>query len=168
MRPRDVSFGIAETAYFVPEIPVRDPDGAIVFDDSGKIALLHATKHNYYKLPGGGIEVGETSEQALKRECLEEIGCNVEITGELGFIVEYRKKYKLNQTSFCYLAKVVDEKGIPKLEPDELADGFETVWFLINEALKKVKESKTNVYEAPYMVTRDTALLETAINSLKK
>ena len=139
---------------------VRKAARAVVFDKDGLVALLHATKNHYYKLPGGGIEPGETNEEALKRECKEEIGCDIEIAGELGFTVEYRKKYNLNQTSFCYIAKVVGEKGVPQLEPDEIAEGFETVWLPIGEAIKKVKESTPTVYDGPYMVARDTAILE--------
>ena len=53
---------------------VRKTARAIVFDEQNFVALIHATKNFYYKLPGGGIETGETKEDALKRECLEEIG----------------------------------------------------------------------------------------------
>ncbi len=73
---------------------VRTAARAIVFDENNNIALLHATKYDYFKLPGGGIEKGEDPESAMRRECLEEIGCNVEVTGELGTILEYRKRFK--------------------------------------------------------------------------
>jgi 8-oxo-dGTP pyrophosphatase MutT (NUDIX family) len=146
----------------------RQAARAIVFDNEGKIALLHATKNFYYKLPGGGIEENETIEEALKRACLEEIGCNVEVVGELGFTLEYRKKYNLSQISHCYIAKLVGKKGTPKLEKDEIEEGFETTWFSLNEALEMVKNSKPTIYEGPYMVTRDTLLLEAALqNNLK-
>jgi len=138
---------------------IRNAARAIVFDNEGLIALLYATKNHYYKLPGGGIEKEETNEEALKRECLEEIGCNIEIIGELGFTVEYRKKYNLNQISYCYVAKIVSEKGTPRLEKDEIEEGFQTIWLSIQDAIKKIKDSSTSDYEAPYMVARDTALL---------
>ena len=142
---------------------IREAAKAIVFDENNLVALLYSTKNRYYKLPGGGVEKDESYETALKRECVEEIGCEVEIINELGVIVEYRKKYNLKQTSYCYLAKVKGKKGVPKLEPDEIEEGFETVWHPIQKALQEIKNnSNFTVYEAPYMVTRDTAFLEEA------
>ena len=145
----------------------REAARAIVFDGDNLVAILHATKTFYYKLPGGGIEAGETNEMALSRECKEEIGCDVEIVKELGSTLEYRKRYKLKQTSYCYIAKLKGEKEIPKLEKDEIAEGFETVWLPIDEALKKVIESKPTIYEGQYMNARDIALIKHAIKILK-
>jgi 8-oxo-dGTP diphosphatase len=127
------------------------------------VALLHATKYDYYKLPGGGIEKGESPEIAMKRECLEEIGCEVEIIKDLGTILEYRKKYMLRQRSYCYVAKLVGKKRTPNLMDDEIEEGFQTVWLTLDEAFKKVSGSSINVYEAQYMVARDTAFLEAAL-----
>lgn len=146
----------------VNKYKVREAARAIVFDDNGSVALLHATKNYYYKLPGGGIENGETNEMALSRECNEEIGCKVKIDKEIGFTVEYRKKYNLKQISYCYIAKLVGEKGIPKLEQSEIDEGFETVWLPFKDAINKVRDSKPTIYEGPYMVARDTILFETA------
>jgi 8-oxo-dGTP pyrophosphatase MutT (NUDIX family) len=137
---------------------------AVVFDEAGLIALLHATKYDYFKLPGGGIEKDEDPVTAMKRECREEIGCDVEVTGELGMIVEYRKKFGLKQTSYCYIAKLVGKKGTPQLMEDEIEEGFQTVWLPLEDALNRVKESQRDVYEAQYMVARDTAFLEAALN----
>jgi len=105
----------------------RQAARAVAFDVDGKVALLHVTKLGFYKLPGGGIDEGETIEEALKRECLEEIGCNVEKYGELGRIIEHRNKLGVKQESFCFLANIVGEKGEPNLMEDEIEDGFEIV-----------------------------------------
>ena len=106
---------------------IREAARAVVFDTNGLVALLHATKNFYYKLPGGGMEKGETMEEALDRECVEEIGCHCKITRELGITTEYCKQFELVKISYCYLAEIVGEKGNPKLEASEIEEGFETV-----------------------------------------
>ncbi len=145
---------------------VREASRAVIFDDDKNIALLHATKYNYYKLPGGGIEKGEDPERALRRECMEEIGCNVKITKDLGTILEYRKKYNLKQISYCYIGNVIGEKGVSQLMDNEIEEGFETVWFPIKNALDKVRNGKKEVYEAQYMIARDTIILEKALQTI--
>jgi 8-oxo-dGTP diphosphatase len=47
----------------------------IVFNDKEKIMLLKEPKGTW-DLPGGRLEHGETFEQAIKRECQEEMGVN--------------------------------------------------------------------------------------------
>ena len=58
---------------------------AVIFDEQGRI---FATQRGYgewkdwWEFPGGKIEAGETSEQALKREIHEELDAEIEV-GEL-------------------------------------------------------------------------------------
>ena len=148
---------------------VREAGRAVVIDENGMIALLHVAKESYYKLPGGGIEDTEDKMTALQRECQEEIGCDVEVIGEIGIIVEYRKIFNLKQTSHCYLAKVKGEKGEPNFTDDEKENGFEQVWLPYGEALKVLSESKaTNIEGNAYIVPRDTAFLEEAGTLVKQ
>jgi ADP-ribose pyrophosphatase YjhB (NUDIX family) len=144
---------------------VREAARAVVFDSDKNVALLYSKVNDYYKLPGGGVEKGEDYRAALARECLEEIGCEVEVLSELGMIVKYRKKHQLKQVSYCYTAKVQGKKGSPTLTQDEIEEGFETVWIPLEIGLGKIGENKKfSIYEAPYMVARDTAFLEVAIS----
>ena len=52
---------------------------------NGSIALMHRIKKinnevlDYYVVPGGGVENGESLEEALKREMLEEVGIGIRI-----------------------------------------------------------------------------------------
>ena len=46
---------------------------AIILKD-GKVLLNHIAKYDCYEFPGGGIEAGETPEQAMQREVAEETG----------------------------------------------------------------------------------------------
>jgi 8-oxo-dGTP diphosphatase len=135
---------------------------ALVFDTDNNMAIHHATREGYCKLPGGGVEVGESYEEALARECKEEIGCAIEIMHEVASQTEYRKKLLINQTSLCYIARVVGEKGTPAFEPEEIEHGVEVLWLPMAEARRRIAESVRNVYEASYMVARDIALIDAA------
>jgi nucleoside triphosphatase len=53
--------------------------GALIFDPDGKILLIKGKKFkDRYVIPGGHIEVGETFEEALRREVKEETGLDIE------------------------------------------------------------------------------------------
>ncbi|OGG44878.1 hypothetical protein A2673_03270 [Candidatus Kaiserbacteria bacterium RIFCSPHIGHO2_01_FULL_50_13] len=160
---KDVDFGL-ET----PEpksYKERQAARAIVFDNDKNIALLHATKVFYHKLPGGGVEEGEDVIDALKRECLEEIGCGITNIRELGIVEEYRNKFEIHQLSYNYIADLNGEKCEPNFVEDEIADGFEPVWMPLGDAIK-VLESESNVkdYQGKFIQMRDLLLL----NEVKK
>lgn len=57
------------------------PRAAVILIQDGKIALLerHRPDKHYYVFPGGGIDKGETPEQAAIREAEEELGVQVTI-----------------------------------------------------------------------------------------
>lgn len=139
----------------------REAARAVVLDNENNVALLHATKTDYYKLPGGGLDDDTDKIIALKRECREEIGCEVEVLGEIGLVNEWRKFCRLHQISYCYFAKVVGEKGNPGFTESETAEGFEVAWLPYDEALRTLKGSRAEQIEAKgYMVPRDIAILE--------
>lgn len=139
---------------------------AVVFDSEGKIAILNVAKQSYHKLPGGGIEQGENELEALRRECREELGCDIKIYGEVGEIIEYRKIFGLKQISSCYLAKVVGKKGTPEFTLDELADGFQVIWLPPKDAIILfMSETAKNDEGRLYIVPRDRTFLDEAIKS---
>lgn len=55
--------------------------------DAGRVLLHRSEYDDFWALPGGRLEVGETSAQALKREMLEEVGAEVQV-GRLLWIGE--------------------------------------------------------------------------------
>jgi len=53
---------------------------AVITDDEERILQVRATYDGgNWGLPGGSLEPGETVHAALRRECQEELGCDVEI-----------------------------------------------------------------------------------------
>lgn len=146
----------------------RGARGILVHE--GKIALLNVTKHNFHKLPGGGVDGEETIEEAFKRESLEEVGCNCEILDQGGIIIEWRDEYKILQINYVFLGKVVGEIGPNQLMGDEIDDGFMVEWVpfgQIEEVIKKDSPANSN-YEAKFITTRDWAIIKFYSDKLSK
>lgn len=140
---------------------LREAVRAIVLKGQ-KMALLYVSNENYHKLPGGGIEKGENLEEALDREILEEVGVTIEKIKELGRIEECREQHKLKQISYCYTAKVKEDKGELSLTDEEKEEGFELKWVTIDEALNLMKKDIPKDYLGTYVKARDISILEYA------
>ncbi|MCD8482606.1 MAG: NUDIX domain-containing protein [Verrucomicrobia bacterium] len=68
---------------------IRTAARAIIICE-GKLLVVKMSDRRgvYYILPGGGQQPGETLEIALRRECLEEVGLEVQV-GPLLYVREY-------------------------------------------------------------------------------
>jgi len=136
---------------------------AVLLGDAGQVYLLHAAKHGYHKLPGGGIDEGESVEAAMVREVMEEVGCEVEILAEIGEIIEYRNEQELVQTSYCYLARQTGQLHPSALEEGEIEEGLEPVQAsTIDEAIALLRADKPDSIGREFMCKRDLTFLETA------
>ena len=68
---------------------IRNAAKALIIRDNHVLVISKRDSQGLcYLLPGGGQNHGETLEQTLRRECLEEIGATVEI-GKLLFVREF-------------------------------------------------------------------------------
>jgi 8-oxo-dGTP diphosphatase len=64
----------------LPTTPVLTTD-CVVCDGAGRVLLIRRKNEPYkgdYALPGGFVEIGETTEAACRREVLEETGLRVD------------------------------------------------------------------------------------------
>jgi 8-oxo-dGTP diphosphatase len=144
---------------------VRHAARAVITDNDGKVALLHARQRDYYKLPGGGVEQNEDIQKALEREIIEEVGCHATVTGELGIVEEWRDFHELHQISHCFVTQLAGDKGTPGFTESEIEEGFEVVWAEdIDSAIGLVESidiSKADL-EVKFMTRRDAAILRVA------
>jgi ADP-ribose pyrophosphatase YjhB (NUDIX family) len=84
----------------------------------------------YYRPLGGGIEFGESSKNALKRELLEELGAEIEVGDQLGvlenvFTVRDRPGHEI---AFLYHARFTDQSFYEREEMKILDDPASARW----------------------------------------
>jgi len=145
------------------EYKFRRAARAILQGTEGKIALMKVVSKKYHKLPGGGVKHGETIEQALHRELLEEAGVEGDIIRNLGLIFENRYNSEqstgLLQISYCFVVKVNSEKFKINLTKSELNYGLELMWIEPNGALEVIQKDNTQDYGGKFIQIRAQALL---------
>lgn len=146
----------------------RRASRAVVLDNKNKVGILYVSKENYYKLPGGGIKKGESIRSALGRECEEELGVNIKIVKEIGYIVELRDEFKLYQKSYCYLARVISYKKGPRFTKIEKQQKFKNLWISINEAIELFNTNQITNYEGNFIRERDRVFLGHALKLIKQ
>lgn len=144
--------------------------GVLVNDDA-HVALMHFSRTGSYKLPGGGVDAGESIEEALKREIQEETGYDSHGHIYLGVIEEKRYFCGMHQVSHGYLARVGNYIGEAQT-PEEVAEGMTLIWVpSIQHAVWLIKSSHTpdswgSLSGLEMMKRRDVAILETATKHL--
>jgi 8-oxo-dGTP diphosphatase len=95
---------------------IRTAARAVIIDDGKLLAIkMRDQRGIYYILPGGGQKPGETLADTLRRECLEEVGLDVEI-GQLIYVREYigrnhrfsERHVGFHQLEHVFLCRVAD------------------------------------------------------------
>lgn len=86
---------------------------AIVPDQDGRILLIRRTDNNYWSIPGGGLEPGESVRQATAREVMEETGIACEATGLVGIysdpnhVAAYDDGEVRQEFSICFITRML-------------------------------------------------------------
>ncbi|HZU68622.1 MAG TPA: NUDIX domain-containing protein [Ktedonobacteraceae bacterium] len=65
---------------------------ALIFNEQGHILLGHRRDTDWWNLPGGGMEIGETVDEALRREVQEETGLEIEVEKLVGVYSKPQKQ----------------------------------------------------------------------------
>jgi len=96
---------------------------AIVIDPQGRVFLI---KHSYvsgWHLPGGGVETGETVQEALARELLEEGGITA-LEPPLLHGMYFNGRVSGRDHVATFIVRVFRQEGVPR-NPREIVDhGF--------------------------------------------
>ena len=146
----------ADTTKVLEKYNIR---GIVMVD--GKIAMQQSSAGEY-KIPGGGVEKGESYEEALERELLEEVGL-VMIKGsmkECGEITEIRRDIFSSDTKYIshslfYICEVTEERRPITPTASEIKKGYKPVWATAEE----ICETNDRLGKDPW-IKRDTAFIK--------
>lgn len=144
---------------------VRNSARAIIIQN-GRIAMVHSLKYDYYKFPGGGIEEGETSVEALIRETREETGLVIipETVREYGYVHRVQRSdsdltERFVQNNYYYLCSA-EETAVPqKLDSYEAEESYTLEYVDPAAAIEKNRRVTGSPYNR-LMFEREARVLE--------
>ncbi len=146
---------------------VRRTVKAIVFDDSGKIALLANRMNDYLLLPGGGVEKKEIAIDAIERECREEICCGIEIQGSMGTVIDLRDRTGEKCITHCYFGKAKRTEPCDDPTATEKEIGQFVLWLDVDQVrdafARQVADVETGqcvFYNTAFNIVRDAEFLK--------
>jgi 8-oxo-dGTP pyrophosphatase MutT (NUDIX family) len=168
---------------FVIDTKDYNPDGRVhvrpsaraIIERDGRVLVMYSQKYRYYKFPGGGIEAGETPQQALIREVREESGYTVlpETIEEFGSVLRRNRDAKdpeaiFEQQNYYYFCEIGDEKVPIKQEDYEIEEGFTPVWTdCLFSLVRANRESLRRGGGDPALIEREMRVFDLADNAVR-
>lgn len=113
--------------------------GVVIVNDNSEILLIKSERYSTnsieWEIPAGRIEVNETKEEAVKRECIEETGCSLKNLEYLCYVNPSNGMSDLKV--HIYMAKVNSEKNI--IDTNEVID---KKWIKKEKVLSMIKNNE--------------------------
>lgn len=134
----------------------------ILLNDKNEIALVTNPIHNFYLLPGGGIEEGEDIFVAANREVQEEVGFSIREPKLIGSVEEFRSRDMKHYVTTCISAQAGSKIEQDLRTEEEKENGLVVEWFTLSDALillekqvAKQKEKEIPFYNTSFNIVRD-------------
>lgn len=132
--------------------PIRPTVRAVIFRDGDLLAQVKQKpgKRPYLTLPGGKQDPGESMEEALIRECAEEIGARVTV-GPLLHVAEVHKPKAdgLRHQVEMLFACALPASYTPRLGPAPDRSQVDTVWASVHTRQSEFKPGYARLLTAP-------------------
>ena len=138
LTPLGVKMGVYVSQFQLKELYPVSVVCPIVKDEKDRILLVKRAKNPYkgfWAFPGGKIRIGETINDAAKREVKEETGLNIDFKKNLGFVSAI--VYKKDKLEFH--ANLIPVLGFTKDKEIKLNDEHEDYAFASRKKLKGMK-----------------------------
>lgn len=125
---------------------------AVVVNEQGEVLIVKETDHNWWDIPGGGLDHGETIKEGLARELHEEVGYVGDFEYEIidasePHVIEH---LDITQIRFTFLVRPAnlnfqpgdDGDEIKFIDPDEFKDSEDfaeqSIYRLSKKALERL------------------------------
>ena len=121
-----------------------------IIEQDSKFLIMRVNKTTYYHIPGGHIEMGENSKQAIIREIKEEIGCDIEEVNLFAIQENFwvRNNKKCHGIEFYYIIKPKYElqmKDCQGIENDKGKENILDFKWVTSEELKDIDLRPSNI-----------------------
>lgn len=121
-----------------------------VIKQEDKFLIMRVNETPYYHIPGGHIEIGEDSKEALIREIKEEIGCDVKEANLFAIQENFWSKNnrKCHGIEFYYIIKpeqTLKAENYEKIEIDKGEEKLLKFRWATSEELKNIELRPSNI-----------------------
>ncbi len=143
-------FYFGEPGSPAPNRPLSPGVSAVIFDADRRILFMKRNRSDYWSLPGGRIDLGESAQDCCVRETLEETGLQtrvvriISVNSDPRSIVHYPDGNILQSFVVCFEVEVIGGK----LEQSPESEGFRWCGPDELDALRLVPDSRINALDA--------------------
>lgn len=108
-----------------------------ISEKDGKLLMFYSKKHNLWEFPGGKVEENETDVEALKREWLEELNCEIIVDSYFDYHYNELDGFEINYYLVTPITnwELKEHTEFRYLTPDEamLFNIWPSDWLMIGE-----------------------------------
>lgn len=136
----------------------------VILNEENLAGMILMSANGFYKLPGGGIELGERESDAFVREVGEETGCKCTIIAPLGTVEEHKSRSGFCQFSYAFIGRVEGE-----CKPAEKLPGFSMSWMSLKDASALMAKSleMCGEYKMRFMLKREKLIIDHALELIE-
>lgn len=136
----------------VKDQPFREGCRGILKKDD-KYLMVNVLKYDITTFPGGGLEEGETREECVVRELLEETGIESKVITKTVTLTEYFSDSIWRHNFF--LCEFVNDTKVTHFTDEEKDLGLEVRWMTLEEILDTFENNMTKHEHGPMIHNRE-------------